>query len=86
MDIALKAQKGGDHDTQQDKAGGVAGGSPMRWGGGHPTWEDACNAQDVSPSPTYIGWGLDTGDASALALTQSSGRRWPWELLLSGLF
>ena len=28
-------------------------------GGGHPTWEDACNEQGVSPSPTYIGWGPD---------------------------
>ena len=28
-------------------------------GGGHPTWEDACNEQGVSPSPIYIGWGPD---------------------------
>ena len=55
MDIVLKAQKGGDHDTQQDKAGGVAGGSPLRWGGGAPNVGGRLQRAGRLPL-TYLHW------------------------------
>ena len=89
-DTALKAEctkKGGDRDTQQDIAGGVAGGSPLRWGGRAPNVGGRLQRAGRLPL-TYLHWvgpGHAVGDGPALALTQSWGRRRPWELLLSGL-
>ncbi len=90
FDTASKAEctkKGGDRDTQQDIAGGVAGGSPLRWGGRAPNVGGRLQRAERLPL-TYLHWlgpGHAVGDGPALALTQSWGRRRPWELLLSGL-
>ena len=80
-------KKGGDRDTQQDIAGGVAGGSPLRWGGRAPNVGGRLQRAGRLPL-TYLHWvgpGHAVGDGPALALIQSWGRRRPREHLLSGL-